>query len=480
MAKLEWRLTVPDGSSEELVPESGWIHRAWMGLFQLILALKLKFLRFSEKIWKVGVDDPRRVFHCLKVGVALTLVSLFYYMRPLYNGVGQTAMWAVMTVVVVFEYTVGATLSKGLNRGMATFLAGFLGIAVHSLATQSGEKAEPIIRGISLFLLASMATFSRFIPTVKSRFDYGVSIFILTFSLVSISGHRVDKLVELAHERLATIAIGGSICMMISILICPIWAGEDLHSLVTRNMEKLANSLDGCVVEYFNDGRSETGDEEPCQKLQGYKCVLNSKATEESLANFARWEPAHGHFGFRHPWKQYLKIGTATRFCAYCVEALNGTTNSDIKAPDFIKKHLSDACKRLSSHSCNVLKELATTTKTMRKSANINLLVGEMNAAVEDLQNALKSLPHQLVMLLPPSTENEKKQPVPMANIPLMDILPLVTITSLLIEIATRIEGVVDEVDELAGLANFKPTDDQKPKQNQTIGQEAMEALQQV
>jgi hypothetical protein len=64
--------------------------------------------------------------------------------------------------------------------------------------------------------------------------------------------------------------------------------------------------------------------------LQGYKSVLNSKSTEESWANFARWEPGHGRFHFRHPWKQYLKIGALARQCAYHIEALNGY-NSDIQ-----------------------------------------------------------------------------------------------------------------------------------------------------
>ena len=92
-------------------------------------------------------------------------------------------------------------------------------------------------------------------------------------------------------------------CILISILVCPIWAGKDLHLLITRNMDKLAYSLDGkflqkkkiilsviyrksyifktimagCVAEYFNNSGI------PMEKLQGYKCVLNSKATEESM-----------------------------------------------------------------------------------------------------------------------------------------------------------------------------------------------------
>ncbi|KAL5082245.1 hypothetical protein RYX36_010666 [Vicia faba] len=64
-------------------------------------------------IWKVGKDDPRRIFHSLKVGLTLSLVSLLYLMEPLFKGIGTNAIWAVMTVVVVMEFTVGGTLCNG-------------------------------------------------------------------------------------------------------------------------------------------------------------------------------------------------------------------------------------------------------------------------------------------------------------------------------------------------------------------------------
>lgn len=70
---------------------------------------KSKVINAARSIKKIGQDDPRRVIHSLKVGLALTLVSLFYYLRPLYDGLGVTGMWAVLTVVVVFEFTVGKT-----------------------------------------------------------------------------------------------------------------------------------------------------------------------------------------------------------------------------------------------------------------------------------------------------------------------------------------------------------------------------------
>jgi uncharacterized membrane protein YccC len=58
-------------------------------------------------VWKVGKDDPRRLVHSLKVGLALALVSLLYLTEPLFKGIGENAMWAVMTVVVVMEFTAG-------------------------------------------------------------------------------------------------------------------------------------------------------------------------------------------------------------------------------------------------------------------------------------------------------------------------------------------------------------------------------------
>ncbi|KAJ6695251.1 ALUMINUM ACTIVATED MALATE TRANSPORTER FAMILY PROTEIN [Salix koriyanagi] len=464
---VEWRITLGDGSSKSLVPETGPVSRVWMGLKSLIAGFVLKVWKFLKKAWDIGVDDPRKVIHCLKVGMALTVVSLVYFTRPLYEGVGGNAMWAIMTVVVVFENTVGATISKSLNRVSGTTLAGFLAFGVHWVASQSGHKFEPVVIGASVFLLASAATFSRFIPSVKARFDYGALIFILTFSLVAVSGYRVEELFDLAHQRLSTIIIGTSLCVLVTMLICPIWAGQELNALISRNMDKLADSLDGCVEGYFDHhGELEDSDKQPGKNLIGYKCVLNSKTTEESMTNFARWEPAHGRFNFKHPWKQYLKIGASMRSCAYSIEALNNCVDSENQAPESIKKHLSNICLKVSSNSSCVIKELAKTIKTLKKSSSIDFLVEEMSSAVQDLQNEIKSLPNLLrpaELLLPKSKETEKTT----SPIYLLEVIPVVILVSLLIETSSRIQDIVKTVEELANAAEFKAEDDDKAKQNQ-------------
>lgn len=61
-----------------------------------------------KMIWRLGAEDPRRILHSIKVGIALVLVSLLYFMNPLFETVtwGMT-VWSVMTVVVVLEFTAG-------------------------------------------------------------------------------------------------------------------------------------------------------------------------------------------------------------------------------------------------------------------------------------------------------------------------------------------------------------------------------------
>ena len=127
-------------------------------------------------------------------------------------------------------------------------LAGSLALGAHHLADLCGEKIEPILLGILVFILASAATFSKFIPGVKKRYDYGVTIFILTFSLVAVSSYRVDEIIPLAHQRASTIAVGVATCLCTTLFVFPVWAGEDLHKLTATNLENLAYFLQGMYV----------------------------------------------------------------------------------------------------------------------------------------------------------------------------------------------------------------------------------------
>ncbi|KAL0460000.1 UNVERIFIED_CONTAM: Aluminum-activated malate transporter 8 [Sesamum latifolium] len=111
-------------------------------------------------------------------------------------------------------------------------------------------------------------------------------IFILTFSLVSISGIRTDEILNLAQKRLSTILIGASTCVIVSICVCPVWAGEDLHNLIARNVEKLGSFLEDLTAENFRP--SEAAQTENFSTgvsvMSSLNSVLDSKSSEETLA----------------------------------------------------------------------------------------------------------------------------------------------------------------------------------------------------
>jgi hypothetical protein len=96
-------MTIESLSHESARPST----RAWEWLKALPEKLWRKVVDVAEKIKKHGEDDPRRIIHSLKVGLAITLVSLFYYIRPLYDGFGTNSIWAVLTVILVCEFSVG-------------------------------------------------------------------------------------------------------------------------------------------------------------------------------------------------------------------------------------------------------------------------------------------------------------------------------------------------------------------------------------
>ncbi|CAJ2632241.1 unnamed protein product [Trifolium pratense] len=404
------------------------------GFFKdLPMNFKSKVINAKNSVKKIGKDDPRRIIHSLKVGFALTVVSLFYYSRPLYDGFGVAGMWAVLTVVVVFEFTVGATLSKSINRGCATLIAGALGVGGHHLATIVGERGEAFVLGTLVFILAAGATFLRFVPKIKARYDYGMVIFILTFCLVTVSGYRVEELLELAHQRLSTIIIGASTCMVISIFVCPVWAGADLHNLVASNIEKLANYLEGFEGEYFHSLEDK---EKSKSLLQGYKSVLNSKAIEESLTNFARWEPGHGGFSLRHPWKQYLKIGVLVRECAYKIETLNTYLNPEIQASLEFKCKIQEPCTKMSSESNKALKAISSSMKTMTNPLAAKSHIENSKSAIEELKVTLEV--------------------ISLEDVELLAIIPVATVAAILEEITFSVEKIYDSVSELSNLAHFK------------------------
>ncbi|TVU14611.1 hypothetical protein EJB05_38087, partial [Eragrostis curvula] len=427
------------GSHDE--GNGGFMATCRLQLCSAVDKLRQSVIVLAGKLAKIARDDPRRVAHSLKVGLALTLVSVVYYVTPLFKGHTDNTMWAVLTVVVVMEFTIGGTLSKGLNRAAATLLAGFLAVGAHLVADLCGQKGEPILLGVFVFFVASAATFSRFIPAIKARHDYGVTIFILTFSLVAVSSYRVEELIQYAHQRFTTIVIGVATCLVTTIFVFPVWAGEDLNELTASNLDKLADFLDGIESKCFG-GNTASENLEDKVFLQVYKSILNSKTREDSLYSFARWEPGHGKFSFRHPWGQYQKIGVLCRQCASSMEALASYVVTATKSPypdanPELSLKVRRACCEMNLQSAKALRELSSEIRTM----TILDVTKDMSAAMESANRLRSELSEDTALL---------------------QVMHVSVIASLLSDMVSQIKKLTESVENLARLANFK-----SPKRSQ-------------
>lgn len=296
---------------------------------------------------------------------------------------------------------------------------------------------------VLVFFVASAATFLRFIPEIKAKYDYGVTIFILTFGLVAVSSYRVEELIQLAHQRFYTIDVGVFICPCTTVFLFPVWAGEDVHKLASGNLDKLAQFIEGMEFNCFGEN-SVANNFEGKDFLQVYKSVLNSKGTEDSLCTFAKWEPRHGQFRFRHPWSQYQKLGTLCRQCASSMEALASyvITTSKTQYPAASNLELSftvrKTCREMCSHSAMVLRELATATRTMTVPSLANITVAAAMKAAESLRSELAE------------------------NAALLQVMHVAVTATLLADLVARVKEIAECVDVLARLAHFKNPEDTK------------------
>ncbi|XP_047320971.1 aluminum-activated malate transporter 7-like [Impatiens glandulifera] len=359
---------------------SGHAEKGWSCLNAAMESWLMCSVKLAKK---VGKDDPRRVTHSVKVGMAVVFASLFYYLHPVYNSYSVDTIWTLITVVVVLEFSVGATIGKGLNRRLATLISGVLVVGAHFLATISGQVGHPILIAILVFLQGAVFTFLRFFPNLKVAYDYGLSISILTFSMVSVSGFHSDQVIDIALKRLSTILIGIVISFATSIIFFPVWAGQDLHDLLVLNMEKLATLLQYLLSDNIID----------CDYTS---IIINSRIQEENFANFERWEPAHGKFMFSHPWKTYLSLGNLTRECAYQIEVAlikNNTYKID-EAAGTVVGRVQETCRELSVECSKAIMTLSLAMKTMTKPCLADLHVAMSRNTSQRLQILLKETDH--------------------------------------------------------------------------------------
>ncbi|XP_021603710.2 LOW QUALITY PROTEIN: aluminum-activated malate transporter 9 [Manihot esculenta] len=388
--KSHSEINIPQGATKAKQQETG--KHAGIGGFS--------YKAWMWKVWEFAREDSNRVTFSFKVGLSVLLVSLLILCQAPYAIFGTKIIWSILTVVVMFECTVGATFNRGFNRALGSLLAGILAIAVAQLALCSGRIAEPTIIGISIFLIlhlnaGTITSFVRLWPSLVP-YEYGFRVILFTYCLIIISGYRMGNPIRTAMDRLYSIAIGGFVGVLVNVLAFPIWSGEQLHNELVSSFNSVADSLEECVKKYLDDDglnhpefsktiMDEFPDEPAYRKC---KATLNSSMKLESLANSAKWEPPHGRFQhIFYPWSEYVKVGAVLRYCGYEVMALHGVLHFEIQAPHNLRVAFQSEIQDAATQAAELVRNLGKDISNMKWSLKTSLLK-KVHISTERLQHA--------------------------------------------------------------------------------------------
>ena len=245
---------------------------------------------------RFATGHPRRRFWlALKIGSAAVVASLFSIVDSLNQLTGGSAPWAVVTVVVVMEPTLGATLSKGTNRIIGTVsAAGAAALAGYGTKMLLPSPYDAGLLSILLFAATSTLNYLRTAPASKD-WQYAYLIAYLTFDFLALRAFHEKP--EASYNRVLMIGSGGLIALLVMLLP----TGESTAAAQAKGM--LADALSDCAEavlvanQMYASGRSLHRLESIDRDLAAdddvhskWSEVIKSRAGFEEAVKSASWE----------------------------------------------------------------------------------------------------------------------------------------------------------------------------------------------
>ncbi|XP_072967704.1 aluminum-activated malate transporter 9-like isoform X2 [Typha angustifolia] len=436
--------------------------------------------KWIREVWDFAMEDTNRVTSSLKVGLAMLLVSLLILITAPFNHFGTNIIWSILTVGIMFEYTVGATLNRGFNRAVGSLIAGIFAIVVIQISLSSGGAAAPYVVGLSIFLVGAITSFMKLWPSL-APYEYGFRVILFTYCLIIVSVYRIGDPMKTGMERLYSIAIGAVITVLVNLLVFPIWAGEQLHKELVGSFDTIADSLEECVKKYLSDYGSNKNEEfsktitddfpdEPAfRKCRG---ILNSSARFDSLA------PYNLRMAFQTEILEATveaaellhSLGSDISNMNHSVQTnlLKGVHNSIYRLQHSIELHSYlltsthhpfDCCDKPTNTLSLTLKDCSNLLANGNAGINARgepLKAESYHEAMRKQQRRLHSWPSREVDELEEDGGIDTGLIPKMCTLESTAALSVATFTSLLVEFVARLDHLVDAVDELSKMAKFK------------------------
>nr|XP_008361731.2 aluminum-activated malate transporter 4 isoform X2 [Malus domestica] len=271
------------------------------------------------KLYQMGHSDPRKAIFAIKMGLTLALVSLLIFFKVPLKDVSQYSIWAILTVVVVFEFSVGATLNKGFNRALGTLSAGGLSLGIAELSVLAGDLQEVIIV---------------------------ISVFI--------AGEDLHKLVVKNFRGVAA----------------------SLEGVVNQYLQCVEyERIPSKILTYqASDDPLYSGYRSAVQSSSEEETLLGFAVWEP---------PHGPYKSFNYPWVHYVKVAGSLRHCAFMVMAMHGCILSEIQAPAEKRQVFAMELQRVGVECAKILRELGSKVEKMEKLSPKDVLFDVHEAAEE-------------------------------------------------------------------------------------------------
>lgn len=185
--------------------------------------------------------DPLRVRRAAQSALACVLALVLALIYRLPHG-----YWALVTIVVLTQPNVGASVSKGVLRLIGTLVGAVLGVMLLQLVQQP----------VPFLLLLSVVITSTAYFGAGSVAPYAFAMLGITAIIVAMSGFLDPTLgVSIAVQRSAEVALGIAIALFVTIVVWPIRATEELPRRLAATVRTCAQ-LFGAVTDALLGGRA--------------------------------------------------------------------------------------------------------------------------------------------------------------------------------------------------------------------------------